>query len=67
MKVTPEHNGRIAKMTFSAACLPYGDKVEKKDRIKEELCQVILDQLAKGQKIEKILRANPYTSPRCSV
>lgn len=41
MKTTPEHNERIAKMTFSSVYLHYVTKVEKKDRTKEELHQVI--------------------------
>ena len=41
MKVTPEHNERIAKMTFAAVYPHYVTKVEKKGRTKEELHQVI--------------------------
>ena len=41
MKVTPEHNARIAKMTFSSVYPHYVTKVEKKGRTKEELHQVI--------------------------
>ena len=41
MKVTPEHNERIAKMTFSSVYPHYVTKVEKKGRTKEELHQVI--------------------------
>src|SRR5690606_23006617 len=41
MKVTPEHNERIAKMTFASVYPHYVTKVEKKDRTKEELHQVI--------------------------
>lgn len=41
MKVTPEHNERIAKMTFSSVYPHYVTKVEKKGRSKEELHQVI--------------------------
>ena len=41
MKVTPEHNARIAKMTFASVYPHYVTKVEKKDRTKEELHQVI--------------------------
>lgn len=41
MKTTPEHNARIAKMTFSSVYPFYVDKVEKKGRTKEELNQVI--------------------------
>lgn len=41
MKTTPEHNERIAKMTFSSVYPHYLAKVEKKGRTKEELHQVI--------------------------
>ncbi len=41
MKATPEHNERIAKMTFASVYPHYINKVEKKGRTKEELLQVI--------------------------
>ena len=41
MKVTDEHNQRIAKMTFASVYPHYLAKVEKKGRTKEELHQVI--------------------------
>jgi hypothetical protein len=41
MKVTPEHNERIAKMTFSSVYPHYVTKVESKGRTGEELHQVI--------------------------
>lgn len=41
MKVTPEHNARIAKMTFASVYPHYVTKVEKKGRTKEELHRVI--------------------------
>jgi hypothetical protein len=41
MKVTPEHNERIAKMTFASVYPHYVTKVEKKGRTKQELHQVI--------------------------
>lgn len=41
MKVTPEHNERVAKLKFSAVYPHYVTKVEKKGRTKEELHQVI--------------------------
>jgi hypothetical protein len=41
MKVTPEHNERMAKMTFSSVYPHYITKVESKGRTKEELHQVI--------------------------
>ena len=41
MKVTAEHNERIAKMTFGSVYPHYLTKVEKKGRTKEELHQLI--------------------------
>lgn len=41
MKPTPEHNERIAKMTFASVYPHYVTKVESKGRTKEELHQVI--------------------------
>lgn len=41
MKVTPEHDARIAKMIFASVYPHYVSKVEKKGRTKEELHQVI--------------------------
>ena len=41
MKTTPEHDERIAKMTFSSVYPHYITKVESKGRTKEELHQVI--------------------------
>ena len=41
MKPTPEHDERMAKMTFSSVFPHYLTKVEKKGRTKEELQQVI--------------------------
>lgn len=41
MKVTAEHNERIAKMTFTSVYPHYVTKVEKKGRTKAELHQVI--------------------------
>ncbi len=41
MQITPEHNERIAKMTFATVYPLYINKVEKKGRTKEELHQVI--------------------------
>lgn len=41
MKPTPEHNERIAKMTFASVYPHYVTKIEKKGRTKEELHQVI--------------------------
>jgi len=41
MKTTPEHDERIARMTFASVYPHYLTKVEKKGRTKEELHQVI--------------------------
>tara|TARA_R110002096_G_scaffold204178_2_gene389670 strand:+ start:1631 stop:2002 length:372 start_codon:yes stop_codon:yes gene_type:complete len=41
MKVTAEHNERIAKMTFTSVYPHYVTKVEKKGRTKAELHKVI--------------------------
>jgi len=41
MKVTPEHNDRMAKMTFASVYPHYVNKVKKKGRTIEELHQVI--------------------------
>ncbi len=41
MKITPEHNERMAKMTFASVYPHYITKVESKGRTKEDLHQVI--------------------------
>lgn len=41
MNTTPEHDQRIAKMTFSSVYPHYVTKVERKGRTKEELHRVI--------------------------
>ena len=41
MKTTPEHDARIANMTFASVYPHYVTKVEKKSRTKKELHQVI--------------------------
>jgi hypothetical protein len=41
MKVTAEHNERIAKMTFASVYPHYVTKIEKKGRTQNELLQVI--------------------------
>ena len=41
MKITPEHNERIAKMTFSSVYPHYITKVVSKGRSKDELHKVI--------------------------
>ena len=41
MKTTPEHDDRMAKMTFASVYPHYVKKVEQKGRTKEELDKVI--------------------------
>lgn len=41
MQTTPEHNAKIAKMTFASVYPHYVNKVEKKGRTLDELHQVI--------------------------
>ena len=41
MKITPEHNERMAKMTIATVYPHYVTKVESKGRTKEELHQII--------------------------
>ncbi|PNQ72546.1 DUF2200 domain-containing protein [Hanstruepera neustonica] len=41
MKVTPEHNERIANMTFASVYPHYVTKIEKKGRTQDELHKVI--------------------------
>ncbi len=41
MKTTPEHDARIAEMTFASVYPHYLNRIEKKGRTKEELHQVI--------------------------
>ncbi|MFC5412192.1 DUF2200 domain-containing protein [Larkinella bovis] len=41
MKTTPEHDERIARMTFASVYPHYVTKVDRKGRTKEELHQVI--------------------------
>ena len=41
MRTTPEHDERIAKMSFASVYPHYVTKVERKGRTKEELHQVI--------------------------
>lgn len=41
MNTTPEHNAKIAKLTFASVYPHYVTKVEKKGRTKKELLQVI--------------------------
>lgn len=41
MKITPEHDERVAKITFASVYPYYISKVERKGRTKEELHQVI--------------------------
>ncbi len=56
MKTTPEHDARVANMTFASVYPHYVNKVEKKGRTKEELHQVI--EWLTGfneQKLEKLI------------
>ena len=59
MKTTPEHNERMANMTFASVYPHYVTKVERKGRTKEELHQVIewLTGFDDG-KIEELIRDN---------
>lgn len=41
MTTTPEHDARVANLTFASVYSHYVNKVEKKGRTKEELHQVI--------------------------
>ncbi len=41
MNTTPEHNKRIAEMTFASVYPYYVAKIERKGRTKKELAQVI--------------------------
>lgn len=41
MKITTEHNNRVAKLTFASVYPHYITKVERKGRTKDELHQVI--------------------------
>lgn len=41
MKTTPEHNRKIAQLTFASVYPHYVDKVERKGRTTEELVQII--------------------------
>lgn len=41
LQTTPKHDERVAKLTFASVYPHYVTKVEKKDRTKEELHQVI--------------------------
>jgi len=41
MSTTPEHDARVAKLTFASVYPHYVDKIEKKGRTKAELHEVI--------------------------
>jgi len=68
MKVTDEKNEKVANMIFASIYPLYWNRLEKHGRTKEEFHQVIewftgydemeklIDELAKGRKMEKILR-----------
>jgi hypothetical protein len=59
MKVTEEHNQRIAKMSFATVYPLYVTKIEKKGRTKDELNEVI--EWLTGfdpKKIEQLIKEN---------
>lgn len=56
MTTTPEHDAKIAKMTFASVYPHYVNKVEKKGRTKAELHQVIEWLTALNEKdLEKLI------------
>ncbi len=55
MKTTPEHDERIAKITFASVYPHYIKKVETKGRTKEELHQVIAWLTGFGEKDLQVL------------
>ena len=61
MNTTPEHNKRIATMTFASVYPHYVTKVEKKGRTKAELHQVIEWLTGFDEKICLELMANKVT------
>ena len=59
MKTTPEHDARIAKMTFASVYPHYITKVEKKGRTVKELHQVIGWLTGFGEeKLQKLIEEN---------
>jgi hypothetical protein len=59
MITTPEHDKRIAKMTFASVYPHYVTKVEKKGRSKEELHQVMYWLTGfDDKKIKELIEAN---------
>lgn len=59
MKTTPDHDERMAKMTFASVYPHYVAKVEAKNRTKEELHQVIEWLTGFDQKqLEKLIDQN---------
>lgn len=58
MKVTPEHNARVAKLIFASIYPHYLNKIEKKGRTRDELHQV-LEWLTgfDRQKIQELIEA----------
>lgn len=59
MKTTPEHNNRMAKMTFASVYPHYISKVESKGRTKDELHQVVEWLTAfDRQKLQELIDAN---------
>lgn len=76
MKVTPEHNERIAKMTFATVYPHYVTKVVNKGRTIDELHQVIewltgfnekkinelIEQKVTFEKFFQLAKLNPYAN-----
>ncbi|UJF29366.1 DUF2200 domain-containing protein [Kaistella sp. 97-N-M2] len=59
MKVTPEHNARIAKLTFASVYPHYVTKVVKKGRTEEELLQIIRWLTGfDGETVQKLINDN---------
>jgi hypothetical protein len=59
MKVTPEHNMRMAKMSFASVYPLYLSKIEKKGRTKEEL-HIVINWLTgfDEERIKELIDAN---------
>lgn len=59
MKTTPEHDERMARMTFASVYPHYINKVESKGRTKEEL-QLVIEWLTgfDSQKLQELMEEN---------
>jgi hypothetical protein len=59
MKITPEHNERMAKLTFASVYPHYVTKLERKGRTKEEL-HLVLEWLTgfNDKKIQELIDEN---------